>query len=247
MKHTQIVAVVLLASLTAASQTTPNVTRAEQVQIIADALKGRSVKTDVLLNDLVELNGYVISVDDDWFTMSANRKKRDIMRICYSDVLAMSSKKGSVSFVPDPGTSPFGDWSDLRTIAPNTIIEITHRNGEIRSGRYRSSATDHLILAHTEKNDEWRLQRDEIAFVHRVRYGWRNTLGGIASGTQKGDKIGKDVGQVMSGIKGPISGSTGDGSGGLARPIGAGIGAMVGAAKGGGDKTDTLKIIVYSR
>ncbi len=241
------VAVILLASIAVAPQTTVNLTEIEQIQNVVGALITNSDKADVLLKDLTEVSGYVTGLDVDWFELKTDKKKRTGMKISYDDVLAISSKKASVSFVPDPKTSPYGNWSDLKKIPANILIEITHKNGEIKAGRYRSSAADSLVLAHKEKNDEWTFSRADITFVHRVKYGWRNISGSMASGTEKGAKIGKEVGKAAA-IRGPISGaSTGDGRGGYGTAIGSAIGAMAGAAKGAAGKHDSLKVIIYSQ
>lgn len=240
-------AIILSSFIAVDSQTPAEQARIEQVQEIVGTLIGTSNKAAVLLTSLDEVSGYVTSLDGDGFEIRTDRKARRGARVSYSDVLAMSSKKGSVSFVPDPKTSLFGAWSDIKKLPINAFIEVTVKNGKITSGRFRSSGADSMVLAHLSKNDEWTFSQADIAYLHRVKHGWRDMSGSISSGAQKGEKIGKGVGKVMGGMKGPISGaSTGDGRGGLGSVIGAGIGAGVGAAKGSADKTDSLKVLVYS-
>jgi len=247
-RHCASIAVILFASIAVAPQTITDLSKIEEIKDVVRTLVGGSEKAVVLLNDLAELDGYVTRRNTDSFEMKTDRKKRRGMKVRYMDVLAVSSKKASVSFVPDPKASPYGDWSHLGKIPPNALIEVTQRNGETRSGRYRSSAADHLVVAHIDKNDEWNIQRHDVAFVHRVKHGWRDISGGALGGAAKGQKVGKGVGQVLGGVRGPISGQPiGDGTGGLMPAIGAGIGAATGAAKGLTSKTEGLKVLVYSQ
>ncbi len=243
------IALILLASGTAPAQTAAgDASQIGQIQDVVGALISKPVKAVILLTDLTEVSGYVIALEYDTFNLSTDKKGYTSIQIAYADVLAISSKRGSVSFIPDPRSTPHGTWTDLKKLRPNVMVEITLKNGEIQSGRFRSSTPDTLVMSDKQIKKEWTLQRAEIAFVHRVRYGVRDVGGSVAGGTGKGAKVGKGVGSVLGGVRGPISGQPmGDGSGGLFPLIGAGIGALAGAAKGAVDKSGSIRVLVFSQ
>lgn len=244
------IVIVLLASFAARPQTSavkPN--DAEQIQIVVGALVSERLKADVLLRDLTDISGYVTALEEDAFYLSTEKKGRDKgFKLLYTDVLAISSKKGSISLVPDPTTATFGAWADLKKLAPNTLIEITDNSGVVRAGRFRSSSKDTIVIADNVTNAEQTLQFADVAYMHRVRYGWSDVSGGLASGAGKGAKIGKEVGKATGGIKGPISGQPmGDGTGAAGSAMGAGVGAIIGVIGGASSKTNSLKILIYSK
>jgi hypothetical protein len=110
-------------------------------------------------------------------------------------------------------------------------------SGEIKEGLYRSSAVDHLVLAHQARSLEWRFKRDEISRVFRVRPGVRNTSKGTFDGAKKGGEIGR-------GIDRAAGGSDQDYLPGIA--MAAGVGAAVGAIKGS-DRVSSRRVLVYSQ
>src|SRR5205085_7088724 len=110
-----------------------------------------------------------------------------------------------------------------------------------------SHGADHLVLAEREKPGDWTMRRDEIASVHRVRYGVRDISGNMAGGVRKGDKVGKGISNVLSGVHMPISGQPLGKRNPAASPLGIGVGAVAGATKGILSKSETLRVLIYAR
>ena len=116
-----------------------------------------------------------------------------------------------------------------------TFFEVTQKNGEVKAGHYLSSADDTLVLRQKDKNLEFSLSRADIAFVHRLKAGWRNLPEHVAGATNKGAEVGRALGNGNSGEA-------------FAALLGAGIGAGVGAIKGAFDKHDPgLKVLIFSQ
>lgn len=239
----------LLVSMDAPAQSTaPGQTDVQRIQEITEALIVKRGKAIVLLTDLLQIAGHVTFLEADAFVLSADKKGSSPVRIRYAEVLGIASDEGSVSMIPDPKTTPYGDWRHLQKLAPNTLIEVTDKNGEVSSGRFRSWSPDTLILAHKESGTERALRREAITFIYRVKYGVRNFADGIAGGADKGGKVGEEVGSAAGGIRGPISGQPmGDGRGGTGQAMGAGVGSLIGMAKGAVNKGGSVRVLVYSR
>jgi hypothetical protein len=231
---------VTILSCTVAAQAPAPPDRIQQVRAITADLAVNKERAAVLLNDLGGFTGYVMRADTKTFDISSDRKQGHNKTIRFEEVLAISSNKGSVSFVPDPGVSGYGSWAEVEKLPPNTLVEITLSSGEIKAGRYRSGAADHMVLAHKERNEEWRLARDEISRVHRVRPGWSAASKGMDGGAKKGKEVVRKIED--------IAGGTGRDVPPGALMVGAGIGSLAGLLKGaatGGD--DTLSVLVYSQ
>jgi len=239
----------LLVSINAAAQSTaPVQSDVQRIQAVTEALIWKRGKAVVLLTDLLQIAGHVTFLEADAFVLSADKKGSGPVRIRYAEVLGIASDEGSVSLIPDPKTTPYGEWKHLQKLSPNTLIEITDENGEVTAGRFRSWSPDALVLAHKENGTERALRREGITFIHRVKYGVRNFSDGMAGGADKGGRVGKEVGSAAGGIRGPISGQpTGDGRGSTGQAMGAGVGALIGMAKGAVNKSGSVRVLVYSR
>ena len=248
MRKSLTAAVLLLAAIPVSSQTAVTVpTEVEQARAVADALVGQRVKAVVLFKDLTHIDGsYIVKVDQNEFQISRDRKGRAGLPVRYADVLAIFSHRASISFVPDPKAAPYGNWSDVEKLLPNTLIEVTDTKGEIKAARYRSHGTDHLVLAERDRAGEWTIRREEIASIHRVRYGYRDISGNMAGGVEKGNKVGKEVADVLASARGPISGQP-LGTRSAASPLGAAMGAVAGVMKGILTGSETLRVLVYSK
>ncbi|HTH50984.1 MAG TPA: hypothetical protein VL501_03570 [Pyrinomonadaceae bacterium] len=242
-----VIALVLLTSVSATAQTAAGSTQLEQIQEVANSLFPKHERAAVFLKDLSYVDGHVVRLEPNGFQLGAKKKSKFGILVHYSDILAISSKKRSLSLIPHPQTPNYGKWDDVTQLAPNTLIEITHKNGEVTSGRFRTGGDDHMIVAHPEKNDEWKLMREDVAYVHRVRYGYRDISGGLTSGAGKGEKVGTEVGKAAGQIRLPISGQqlgNGRGTGGAA--MGAAVGAAVGVLFAAMHKSGTYRVLLYS-
>jgi hypothetical protein len=233
MRRSLLVCLLLCFSISVLAQSDDQEARIEKVQIVVGTLVTDADKATVLFTDLTQVTGHVTSFEQTWFILSDGRKRSRNVKIRYSDVLAITSKKASVSFVPDPATRPYGSWADLSSIQINGVAEVHLKNGEIKVGRYRSNTNDVLTLADVNKVESLMLLRDEIAFVFRFKKGVLRVSEGMAGGTSKGANAGRTIG-------------TGKGKP-FASAIGSAIGAVAGATKGSLDHTDSLKVLIYSQ
>lgn len=253
MKRCLALAILLLATVAVTPQTAPVLTPdVEKIHSHVGVLVGKRVAAVILLRDLSEITGNVIGLDYSAFYLNIGRygKKASghAVKILYTDVLFISSMKGYVSLIPHPKATAYGDWAELPKLPPNTFIEITGKNGEVTSGRFRSSSPDTLVIADKLSGAETTVPRSDVVFVHRVRYGFRDVSGGLAGGTRKGANIGKEVGKALGQITGPISGQPmGDGTGAVGAAMGAGIGALIGLVAGTASGTDSMKVLIYSK
>lgn len=233
MRRVSLLVLMLLTSVIVFSQSNVPDDEIGQVRSAIGTLISRSDRAAFLLRDLSDLQGFVVGLEEDSFFLSTTKKKKQGMKILYSEVLVITSKRVSLSLVPDPDLRPYGSWEKVSKLRINTQIAIVQSTGEITAGRYRGCNKEMLQITAIETNQDNSLPRKCIASVYIFRNGRRNVADGISGGTRKGSEIGRNVGSG-SGVA-------------FASALGSGIGAFIGAANGVLNKDEGLKVLIFSQ
>ena len=128
--------------------------QAEEVKnAIALASRQKKARVELVLRDLREIEGKVIWVDDDHFTVRLNEKKKwsktitvitigtpplpsysRTLSIKYSEVLQLETGRVVISFVPDPQLSPYATWDAVQGVGRGEFLQLHHKNGKRYSG-----------------------------------------------------------------------------------------------------------------
>ncbi len=208
----------------------------EQVQTAVGTLVGKRQRAEIMLRDLLVLDGNIVALTDESFSLRFKgiNGKKVTGAIAYKDVLVIVSKGVSISFIPDETLPKYGKWDDVMKISYNHNFEVVLENGQSVAGRSGEITKDNLTLLDDKTNDKVSILRDQIIYLYRVRGGYRKTAEGVVGGANRGRKIGEIIGITPSGRTF---------SGAMGTLIGAGVGAISGASKG----EKKMRVLIYSK
>ena len=236
MRFVLLIAAFSLGGMTVNPQTVNKETQIEKVQTAVINLASRGGKAEFLRSDFAVIKGSIAEISEDNFRLKTKPRyaKKGSITIAYKDVLAMSSKNGAISFIPDPNLRGFGGWDDVLKIDYYRDLEVALDSGEIFAGRLTERTKDAIVLENESVGKKTSLPRDRIVSVFRV---WREYDGageGALSGARKGKNIGNAVGVTPEGRL-------------LSMIIGTSIGTAIGLVVGASRKEARLRLLVYSK
>jgi hypothetical protein len=228
----------------------PDLQAAQVKNAIAQCARQKKAKVELVLRDLREIEGKVIWVDDDHFTIRLNEKKKfsrtitvitigtpplprysRTLSIKYSEILQLETGRIVLSFVPDPQQSPYATWDAVQGVGRGEFLQVYHKSGKKYSGVLLKSSVDRLTLM--RGNTEIEFTVGDVRRVYRVSGDTSTSAAKLLSGGQKGAQISDDIFPINdpSARANPI---------GMA--IGAGIGALIYILPGG-----TKRVLVFAR
>ncbi len=240
MRITIMIFLICFVSFSGISQSPDISQQIEQVQIAVGTLVSKSQHAEFMLRDLTALEGSVIGLTEDTFSLKIKgmNGKKLIAKISYQEVLVIKSKTVSISFIPDPATRKYGSWDEVLKISYNHNLEVLLENGQSVTGRTGGITKDKLTLINDKDNEKIELKRDQIVFVYRVRRESDKTSDGLVSGANKGRKTGEVLGEVVGATQAARVFDTA-----LGTLVGAGVGAVSGAAQ----KQERFRVLIYSK
>ncbi len=240
MRITILLFFICFASFSGISQSLDISQQIEQVQIAIGSLVSKRERAEIMLRDLTELEGSVIALTEDTFSLKIKgmNGKQLVARISYQEVLVIKSKTVSISLIPDPTSRLYGSWDDVLKISYNYNLEAILENGQSVVGRIGGITKDKLTLITDKDNEKIELLRDQIVFVYRVRRESDKTGDGLVSGANKGRKTGEVIGEVIGATRAARVFDIA-----LGTLVGAGVGAVSGAAQ----KQEKFRVLIYSK
>jgi hypothetical protein len=247
-----IITFLLLGHPAVKSQTTQAVPpdRAQQIGQLRSAvgtLVSKQSKAKILLNDFNVVEGKVVALSDDSFSLKIKKigggsgRNKAAIKVPFKDVLAISSKLISISVIPDPNLRSYGSWDDVLALNYNHALEVVMENGETGSGRLGEKTKDKIILIGETPDEKFSVPREKIVSLYKVPGVYRQSGDRSIRKAAGGAKKGREVGDVIGG--------TPDGKA-FSAALGAGIGALIGAMTGavsGGGKTPRMRLLIYSK
>lgn len=220
MKYLKIVAVLFCFAGALPAQDEPTV-HAAKIQAAISRLNAKNKNVDLVLKNLLDLRGKVVSSSDDGFNLRYKNKDGRRLRtsILYSNVLALKGDGELVSLIPVVTKKPHGNWEDIGKVFSGTKILVSLTDGRYIKGYSNSVNDTHLVLLDRETKERLDLPRHQVAaFV-----GFTLSRGGAKAGSKWAAK------ELH---KAPILGV-----------LGVGIGAIVGALT----KVEGNAVLIYSR
>jgi hypothetical protein len=243
-----IITFLLFAQLAINSQSPDKSEQIGQLQAAVGALVSKQRSAAVLLNDFNVVEGKVVALSGDSFSMKIKRiggggagNSKATIRIFFTDVLAISSKTVSVSVIPDQNSRSYGSWDDVLALNYNHALEVVMENGETTTGRLSEKTKDRIILIGETPDQKFSVPREKIVSLYKVRDAYRQSGGKSIQKAAGGAKKGSEIGNII--------GITPDGKA-FSSALGAGIGALIGTLTGavaGAKETPRMRLLIYSK
>lgn len=186
----------LLAPLTLFAQRSDRSLQEAQVKAAVGIIAAtKRAHAEVILRDLREIEGKVINVYDDSFVIRPKRRKTPslgvqragIYTIRYSDVLQLEGKDVAISFVPDPASSPYAGWHEVKAVGTGEFVQLYLKDGRRAHGVMLKATDDSVSIMSGNKKAE--LERSNIARVYRVTGDTSTMLSRLTKGGERGAEI----------------------------------------------------------
>lgn len=186
----------LLAPLTLFAQRSIGSLQEAQVKAAVGMIAAtKRAHAEVILRDLREIEGKVINVYDDSFVIRPKRRKTPrlgvqragIYTIRYSDVLQLEGKDVAISFVPDPASSPYAGWDEVKAVGTGEFVQLYLKDGRRAHGVMLKATDDSVSIMSGNKKAE--LERSNIARVYRVTGDTSTMLSRLTKGGERGAEI----------------------------------------------------------
>lgn len=220
----------------------------EAVKNAAGTIAGlRKPKAEVVLRDLREFEGTITGIYNDHFVLVPKEKggklsvtiivigrppSRPGVNIKYSDVLQMEGKGTAVSFVPDPKSSPYGEWGEVAEIGRGEFVQVHRSNGSATQGVLFIVSDDDISLM--RGNRVLTIPVAEVSKVYRVVGDTRGLAKKILTGGTRGREISEKIFPILD----PAARANP-----LANVIGAAVGVTIFLLPIG----KTARVLVFSR
>jgi hypothetical protein len=134
-------------SLTARAQTAVRTTEADEIKKAVEMIAAdKKPKAEIVLRDLIEIEGKILRVDDDSFVLEPKEKNDRLsirikvisignypkkrVNIKYTDVLQIVGKQATRSFVPDPKLTSYSEWNSLASIGVGALLQVHTMDGK---------------------------------------------------------------------------------------------------------------------
>jgi hypothetical protein len=243
-KFVLLLSIFLFGYISAHPQVVDESLKIKQVRAAVDGLASTKIEIEFLIFNrttypyIYPYKGKVVGQTKDGFSLKI--KKNHLNEILYKDVLVISGKNITVSFLPGPDLRAFGRWEAVQMLNHFYWLEVVLENGQRVRGRIIARPKDKITLVAEPIGaphfTEFTLSRDQIVSVYRLFsiYG-RGGSEGVSGGLKKGTEIGGAIGITPEGSA----------FNGL---LGAGIGGIAGAVRGAGRKRpNSMWIMIYAK
>jgi hypothetical protein len=139
-------------------------------------------QAEIVLRDLIEIEGKILRVDDDSFVLEPKKKNDGLsirikvisignypkkrVNIKYTDVLQIVGKQATRSFVPDPKLTSYSEWNSLASIGVGALLQVHTMDGKKIHGVSTTWSDNGIRLM--RGNTETEISKDDIVRVYQL-------------------------------------------------------------------------------